>query len=73
VVSHVLIERDTGKEIGRLGQLPSTLDPPTRRLLDADHEGTLVSKDFDRFFRVEAIPRAEIDAAIKKAREEKKP
>ncbi len=72
VTSHFVLDRETGKDVGRLGAVPSTIGGPTRKLLDANHMAIQVEKGPKRSFHVEAIPRDEIDAAMKKAREEKK-
>jgi WD40 repeat protein len=69
---HLLIDHDTGAVVGKLGPEPNSLGPMERRFLDKDHL-TLESREgFDWKVAVEELPREQIDAAVKKAREKSK-
>jgi WD40 repeat protein len=72
VFGHLLIDHDTGAVVAKLGPEPNSLGPMERRFLDRDHL-TLEAKDgFETKLTVEPLPREQIDAAVKKAREKPK-
>ena len=70
---HLIVDRETGTVVGKVGGAPTFSGViATRRFLDADHIASGHKEGFNNFVKIEALPRAEIDAAIKKAREETK-
>jgi hypothetical protein len=69
---YALIDHDTGAVVGKTPPEPNSLGPDDRRILDADHVTAEAGGPFDKRIVVQALPRDEIDAAIKKAREQPK-
>jgi hypothetical protein len=70
---NLLIEHDTGAAIGTTPPEPNSLGPDDRRILDPDHVTAEGGGPFDKMLGVGTLPREEIDAAIKKARDQKAP
>jgi WD40 repeat protein len=65
---HLLVDRDSGKVVHKIGKPPLfTGAMEERRFLDRDHVTTLEGT-FDKKLEVIALPRKEIDDAVKKAR-----
>jgi WD40 repeat protein len=65
---HLLVDRDSGKVVHRLGKQPGFSGAiEARRFLDSWHV-TNLKGTFDKQLEVIALPRKEIEAAIKKAR-----
>jgi hypothetical protein len=65
---HLLIDRESGAVVHKLGPEPAFHGAIVeRRFLDADHV-TTIEGPLDPKLRIIALPRAEIDAAVKKAR-----
>jgi hypothetical protein len=67
---HLVFDRKSGAVVWKLDPEPRFAgDMMDRRLLDADHITTIAGK-FEKKLTIERLPREQIDAAIKKAREQ---
>ena len=71
-MSQVGVDSESGAVVWKLGEEVPTSEGQmvTRRFLDRDHVTTVTGK-FEKKMTVEALPRARIDEAVKKARGQK--